>query len=256
MFFEKQNSFNSTHIKIEEGQDFNFPIHLHGNFELITVVEGEMQITVDEREYTLTPDSFILVFPEQVHSFKTVEKSRHKLWIFPTTAVQAYSSALVGYLPENNLFTLSEGLKNFLFDLKEGDSILKIKGVLYLAFAEFEKQIKLIKKEYANNELLINIFDYVRENFSGDCSLKDLSESLNFNYVYLSKYFKEKTGVPFTEYVNRFRISEICYRLTASKDSALKIAFDCGFSSIRSFNRSFKTLMNMTPTEYRNKIKV
>ena len=42
-----------------------------------------------------------------------------------------------------------------------------------------------------------------------------------------------------------------CYLLTNTKDSILSIAIQCGFTTLSSFNRTFRMVKGMTPREYR-----
>ena len=68
MLYESKNSLHSELFKIERGRDFNFPMHLHASFELITVSSGEMVITIDQTNYLLKSGNALLVFPNQLHS--------------------------------------------------------------------------------------------------------------------------------------------------------------------------------------------
>ena len=91
-----------------------------------------------------------------------------------------------------------------------------------------------------------------------DISLIDLSKRISYDYTYLSKFFQEKTGMPFNTYVNHLRINEACFLLSETSQSILEIALLCGYNSVRSFNRNFRKLRGSTPTDYRmnlNKIK-
>ena len=101
------------------------------------------------------------------------------------------------------------------------------------------------------DELLPVIFKFVEERFAFDCSLSALSKATSYNYEYLSKYFRDRTGTTFTDYVNRFRINEACYIFQNSDYSILQTALDCGFDSLRSFNRNFKKILGITPSEYK-----
>ena len=99
--------------------------------------------------------------------------------------------------------------------------------------------------------LLLNIFDFVAKNYKTDCSLYELAKETTYSYVYLSKLFSKSIGISYTEYVCRFRINEACYLLANTNSSVLDIAYECGFDCLRSFNRSFKSVMGITPSAYK-----
>ena len=61
-------------------------------------------------------------------------------------------------------------------------------------------------------------------------------------------YFKEQTGVPFSQYVNRFRVDR-AKRLLAEPQSQVKlVAQQVGFENINTFIRVFKEPLNKSPT--------
>lgn len=253
MLYQQDNSL-SEHLKFENGRDFNFPLHLHGNFELIVVTEGTMNIIVDKNKYVLHEKDALLIFPNQIHELYTPEHSRHFLCIFPPMFVQAYNKVFLFSEPKDAMFRLDDFyIQKFISLCENGASLISVKGLLYSICAEFDKNASYIAKNNDSKGLIEKILHFVELNYSKDCSLTTLSAELMYNYVYLSKYFKESTGISFTDYVNRYRINESCYALQNSVNSIIKIAYDCGFDSLRSFNRNFKNIMGMSPSEYREK---
>lgn len=87
-----------------------------------------------------------------------------------------------------------------------------------------------------------------------DLSLERLSRLLGTNTAYLSRAFNEGLGLSFNAAINRLRVAEVCRRLAAldAETDLLAIAFDAGFRSKTSFNRSFKQLTGETPSAYRD----
>ena len=53
MFYQNHSSLATERLKLENGVDFSFPLHLHSSFEFIVVTEGEMEVTVDKKSYVL-----------------------------------------------------------------------------------------------------------------------------------------------------------------------------------------------------------
>lgn len=251
MFYETQNFLCADDLKIEHGQDFSFPLHLHGSFELVTITDGEMKITVDGTEYVVTPGTALLIFPNQTHAFKTEKSSRHSLCIFSPSLVRTYHSSYLSKVPKSNLFFIDEFYVKRLVRLGEGANISEIKGFLYSLCGAFDAVAEYRERGVEQDGLLLRIFNFVEENYSSECDLETLAIALGYSYVYLSRYFKARTGIRFTEYVNRRRISEACYRIGNTEKSLLGIACECGFSSLRSFNRNFSEIMGTTPGSYR-----
>jgi AraC-like DNA-binding protein len=87
-----------------------------------------------------------------------------------------------------------------------------------------------------------------------EITLASLSRKLGSNTSDLSRTINEGLGVNFNELINRMRVDSVKLVLANpdEKRTVLDIAFDAGFSSKASFNRSFKLYTGSTPTEFRD----
>lgn len=253
MFYESHNSLYGDSLKIETGTDFSFPSHLHSNFEFITVTEGEMTVNVDKKQYLIRPGEALLIFPNQIHSLETRDHSIHLLCIFSPKLVQGYSDVFLTKRPKDHKFCPNLFYVEQLLGFGRLENSLKAKGLLYSLCAEFDAGADYEEQNNKVDDLLLKIFQFVEANFKKSCTLSALSESTSYHSVYLSRYFKRCTGLSYTDYVNRYRVNEARYILKNADQSVLQTAYDCGFESLRSFNRSFKKITGMTPSEYRAK---
>ena len=251
MFYQADHSVQSDILKTERGTDFSFPPHMHGSFELIVVTEGEMIVMVDKKAHTVRAGQAALVFPHQVHALHTDTHSSHFLCIFSPKLVQAYSKVYSVAVPESNHFTPTPFYVTQLMALAAAPHALAVKGVLYALCAEFDATATYLARSADKKELIDSIFNFVQQNYGGACTLAALSAATTYHYVYLSRYFKSYTGLSFTDYVNRYRVNEACYLLKNTDNAVLQVALDCGFDSLRSFNRNFKRIMGKTPNAYR-----
>lgn len=253
MFYESHNSFHGDSLKIEMGKNFSFPSHLHSSFEFITVMSGEMVINVDKKQYVIRTGEALLIFPNQVHSLETPEHSSHCLCIFSPKLVQGYSDVFLTKHPKDHKFCPNPFYVAQLSDAGGFWNSLRAKGLLYSLCAEFDSCAEYEDRDNKAEDLLPRIFRFVEANFKKTCTLEALSESTSYHSVYLSRYFKRCTGLSYTDYVNRYRVNEARYILKNIDQSILQTAYDCGFESLRNFNRCFKKITGMTPSEYRAK---
>ncbi|WP_462163578.1 helix-turn-helix domain-containing protein [Pseudoalteromonas xiamenensis] len=84
-----------------------------------------------------------------------------------------------------------------------------------------------------------------------DLSLNKLSEHISESENHISETLSQFMHTNFFQFVNRFRIEEAKFALTASKKLVTDIAFDVGFNSKSTFNAAFKKAVGMTPSAYR-----
>ncbi|MBQ7974287.1 MAG: helix-turn-helix transcriptional regulator [Clostridia bacterium] len=104
--------------------------------------------------------------------------------------------------------------------------------------------------EYLKREVL-KIVD--REFSNPLLSVSMLADRLGISTSYLSRYFKDKTGVTLFSYIDEIRISK-AKQLLAETDAPVKdIVKAVGYNDINNFNRKFKSKTGKTPSSYRKK---
>jgi AraC-like DNA-binding protein len=67
-----------------------------------------------------------------------------------------------------------------------------------------------------------------------------------------SRFFKRHMGKTFEDYVNHVRIGRACRALIETDQNVTDIAFEVGFNSLANFNRRFRRIKGMPPSEYRS----
>ena len=122
MFYEMHHLGSPDYMKVETGNNFCFLPHLHQCFEIIIVLNGEMKVTVDGKEYILHKKEALMIFPNQIHSLYS-EQNEHVLSIFSPRLVQAYSAKVSGKLPLNGLFMADDYLIELLKGVNRSSSI-------------------------------------------------------------------------------------------------------------------------------------
>jgi AraC-like DNA-binding protein len=104
------------------------------------------------------------------------------------------------------------------------------------------------------NESMQKALQYIMQNFQQDIQIKDLLEVTNMSYATFYNYFRRNYKVPFKEYLLDIRVDYACKLL---KDEALnisEIAYTCGFENLSNFNRQFRRLRSMTPSQYQRQL--
>ncbi|SDD79747.1 Helix-turn-helix domain-containing protein [Paenibacillus sp. UNCCL117] len=93
--------------------------------------------------------------------------------------------------------------------------------------------------------------DYLDQHLSEDVSLDLMADKLNLSRGYLSTYFKDKTGMNFSDYLHRVRIRKAQSLLLDLELKIHEIALELGYQNVNSFIRMFKRYAGVTPGEYR-----
>ena len=93
---------------------------------------------------------------------------------------------------------------------------------------------------------------YVESHYHEDFHLEQLENNLHLSKYYLSKIFKEVTGITLFKYLYRHRINQAkLLFLLDGKKSVTEVSFQVGFKHPAHFSRLFKAQVGCTPEEYR-----
>lgn len=93
---------------------------------------------------------------------------------------------------------------------------------------------------------------YIEEHyFEHDLSLEKIAEAVQVNSSYLSRAFKKKYHVNFSEYLKNIRIEHAKRLLETSSRKTYEIADQIGYDDAHYFGQVFKKKTGMSPLEYR-----
>jgi AraC-like DNA-binding protein len=67
-----------------------------------------------------------------------------------------------------------------------------------------------------------------------------------------SRFFRRATGNTFTDFVNLVRVNRACQLLMDTDRQVTRICYDVGFNNVANFNRRFREIKGMTPSEFRH----
>ena len=96
---------------------------------------------------------------------------------------------------------------------------------------------------------------YVYTNYKEALSLNDVAHALGYSPNYLSHCIFKTFGMNYRSLLGSVRADHAADMLKKTNMSMLEIALESGYPNIRSFQRHFKSLTGVSPTEYKNKLK-
>lgn len=251
LFYESERSGQQDYLYCQRDHDFSFPAHLHHSYELLCVQGGTLLCRVNGQEYPVGPGQALLVLPDQIHSYRTLDHSQSVLWVFSTDWVPAFAAELGQRDFVDPVFTLDAApLMELLW---QGNGRCKKLAGLYWACAAALEQCRLSATPCHNVDTYLSsrIIDYVQNNYTHELTLVQMAHDLGYNYTYLSSYFNRHLNTGFQDFVNQYRISHAAVLLQGSNLSITQIAAQCGFGTIRSFNRVFLKEKGVSPREFR-----
>ena len=123
----------------------------------------------------------------------------------------------------------------------------------------------IVKTKFDTHELLNDSISYtknviekanefINENYHKDITRKDVADAVYMNPSYFSRYYKQKTGMFYSDYLTNVRINHAKELMKTDKTLA-EISSAVGYNTRRYFNSHFITVVGMSPKEYRLQLK-
>lgn len=243
--------------------------HFHNEIELVKILDGKMNFTVDHSSFSGKKDEIIFIDSRIPHETMSDDSQLTRILLIQFNPKQTYDSYLFKLINQNNkeyyIFNIENPLYHTLSHLldcllkeyqqQEKGYELYLKSLLYALMGFFSRnQIILTESIELENKLIqkINpVIKYVETNYNQDISLESAGKLLNLHPTYFCKIFKQATGKNFISYLNFVRISKAEDLLIFSDKSITEIAMETGFANIQYFNRIFKAAKGRTPSEFR-----
>ena len=118
--------------------------------------------------------------------------------------------------------------------------------------AAFLLELQALEREQQTNHLVEEIQEYINNHLDDDLSLTRLGELVHLNPSYLSRLYKQLTGIGLSDYIAQQRIAKAKKLLTESRMKISDITTSVGYNSAIAFTRFFKKAVGVTPQDYRD----
>jgi AraC-like DNA-binding protein len=103
-----------------------------------------------------------------------------------------------------------------------------------------------------NIRRLERIFEYIHKNFDDpELSIEQAAEAAALSVSHFIVFFRQQSGEYFHDCLTRLRLSYAKQQLLSSDLPVTDIAYNCGFNSLPTFSRLFKTHTGLTPSMFR-----
>ena len=239
--------------------------HFHDFFELYYLLDGERLHMIEGETYHFTANDFVLFPPHIMHysygekdmPFKRIvlyftsdlitdedvrQKLLEKVTIFTTQSLKA--SSILPLLQDLTRELDSPGKYHDAFISNQLNRLLL--SILRLEF----KAAKSIPKTRSAQAV-----DYIHIHYMDDISVNQLAEMLYISPYHLCHEFKNATGKTIIQYLNTTRILHAQRLMLETDYNITRISREVGFSNLTHFNRIFKKVTGVNPSEKKKQYK-
>jgi len=231
--------------------NYDMPPHIHQFSEIAYTLEGVTTAYISGKKYLIPAGHMLLVLPNQIHAYTPETSSHMQCAVFSGDFVPLFFRALQGMELADPVADFSDQPR-LLRALSQAtlQNPLQLGGLLHLVCDRFLQVCPRIPACHGNHSLLHDAVEYISQNFRQDITLQTIAAELGCNEKYLSSSLHALTQTNFRSFLASYRI-EAAKQLLAGTGAVTDIAFECGFSSLTTFNRTFLQFTGMTPSAWR-----
>lgn len=109
------------------------------------------------------------------------------------------------------------------------------------------------EQSFAQDGVVQEVIGYLEAHFAQPVKLKDFCEEAHYSLPYISRCFKQKTGMTARSYLQKLRVEKSCELLAGSDLRIYEVAKAVGYEDLKAFHKAFRRFLNMSPREYRQR---
>ncbi|MDF2905112.1 MAG: DNA-binding response regulator [Herbinix sp.] len=139
-------------------------------------------------------------------------------------------------------------INNIIESKTKNDLVLNYEKIVHtiMSVTDEEKDI--------DNLIVLKVINYIRDNYHKNITLSEAANLVGVTPEYLSKLFYQKINVNFVVFLRNFRISIAKRMILSGKYRIQEVADQVGFKDPKYFNKVFKSVCGISPSEYKKVI--
>ena len=258
-----------------KSRDRNFEMvepHVHNHYELFYLNKGSCNFFIKSHFYNLVPGSVLIIPPNTPHSVhytskqqsvRTVVLFREKDVLFPNMQfiydTLAEKNTYILQIPAMYQVHVEQLIQNMEAEQRFNDervspamlSLCLIQLLVIIRRFSTDIDTSLLDELHTTNRQLSLAATFIKKNYNQKISLNDIAEASGFSPNYLSRKFKEDTGIGVHEFLTFVRLNKAAIELAHTDHTITEVALNNGFSDANYFKDAFHKAFGLSPRDYR-----
>lgn len=245
--------------------------HMHSDFELVYVLEGEGSISTQKHTYPLVPGNLVFLNSNEPHDITGLDFGVTLLLIqFSRNFLQEYFPGLSNLviedgnvrkvMPPERYGALQRDLLEAGMEYLSGSEYFELTCLSRMATILRQLLLFLPKETLGAEEFhrrdkqtkrMARISNYLEQHFQESVRLSDLAAEEGISPTHLSHFITEHFGMTFQEYLNNIRFEHAVRRMADPTLTLSDISAESGFSELKYMTRMFEKQLGLKPAEFR-----
>ena len=234
-------------------EDVNCMLHIHRQFEIVLVLKNSLRMQIGLESYDIPEGHAVLIEAYQPHSFLSKEQNQCLIIEFSPDFYKPFRDHMNTHALKQCKVKISPQTLEYIRTVLPKKSLKHSDIDAYAMLAPLCLAIKnegeWCESKNSFDDMFLQALDIISNEYSQPISREYVAKKLHIQPQTLSRIFKKRSKLSFVNYVQYIRVYNSLY-LLKSNNSVTEAAYQSGFDSIRTFNRVFKSIVGMTPSEY------
>ena len=246
------------------------PSHWHDGMEILYPLNGEAEITVDNKNYNLPTKNATVVDSFKIHSTFSKDSSMLLRILIPKEQLKNYMPDImlchIDCIPQDIRIDqfeqyyklcelLAELTRLYIYDVTafrlSAEGLILQAAAHLIRYFSTKDTLAVSETDPLTVERIRSVIRYVETHYQENISLQYAAAHIGISREYFCRIFKKNTGSSFLQYLNDVRLSKIYGDLQTSSLSVSEIMEKNGITSQKQFNLSFKKRYGCTPSAVR-----
>ncbi|WP_299520148.1 AraC family transcriptional regulator [Winogradskyella sp.] len=257
--------------QVDRVKVFYDKLHQHEEIQLSFIVKGSGTLVVGDTINNYSANDVLVIGSNVPHVFKSDVSSQdsHMLTLFFTrhsfgesffnleelASIQSFfERSRYGFKLQSHIETIRRLFLKLETASKLDRFIILLRLLQYMVEADYTSLSSFVyDKKYSlvEGDRMRNVFEFTLNNYNKDISLEAVSKVANMTKNAFCKYFKKRTNKTYIQFLNEFRVEKASRLLQEKNDYTVsEIAFISGFRNISNFNRIFKRIKGVNPSQF------
>lgn len=264
----REHQHENTVVHAWKDENFEFSAHWHTQVEIVAVLSGTLKAQVNGTTYFVNEGDVLLCGSNEIHSYMKSE-CRILLIIISPSFIEGTTNILQNNTLLNHCVckdSLNRDAKLLIERIDEAYSgryqvLDEIETIVFNGYCLSLLGYILEKLDYKSEieKVKLNLYDYMCRGFDyinqhyceESICLQEIAQNIGISPCYFSRCFKMYSGYRLTEYINRKRVKKAEKMLKETDKKITEISMECGYGSLRNFNRVYKEITGNTPQQVR-----
>lgn len=259
----------------------NRPFHFHLNCELVYIQEGYGKRVIGDNVSTFNEGDLVLMGPNLPHIWtnddafykghKQLNSRAVVVYFSPalqdpllqpgalkplTTLIKRSMRGLVfrGRIQDHiaqllSLVTAEDGLSQLIRVLTILHELSISREVNYISSNKFVNTYN-----ERDTDRISGVYQFLMQNFKQDIHLQEVADIAHMAPTAFCRFFKQRTQMTFSHFVNELPVRHACELLNNPEKTISEISYESGYHNLTNFNKFFKEITGVSPSEFRKKL--